>query len=96
MSYAEAEEACEVSVHFLNPAMPTLAQQTDSSIKLASVVEGFAGTPTFWRLNGFDDDEVRNLASECDRNRARSALSDFLSARTDAPAQDAGATPADD
>ena len=96
VSYAEAEEACEVSVHFLNPAMPTLAQQTDSSIKLASVVEGFAGTPTFWRLNGFDDDEVRNLASECDRNRARSALNNFLSARTDAPAQDAGATPADD
>ena len=44
VTYAEAEEACEVSAHFLNPAMPTLAQQTDSSIKLASAVEGFAGT----------------------------------------------------
>ena len=98
VSYAEAEEACEVSVHFLNPAMPTLAQQTDSSIKLASVVEGFAGTPTFWRLNGFDDDEVRNLASECDRNRARSALDSFLSARADATSQGSpgAVAPADD
>ena len=76
-----------MSVHFLNPAMPTLAQQTDSSIKLASVVEGFAGTPTFWRLNGFDDDETRNVGSECERNRARAALSGFLAGRA-APAAD--------
>ncbi len=68
MGYAEAEEACDVSVNFLNPAMPTLAQQTDSSIKLASAVDGFAGTPTFWRLNGLDDDEVRNVMSEIRRN----------------------------
>ena len=87
VSFAEAQGACDVSVHFLNPAMPTLAQQTDSSIKLASVVEGFAGTPTFWRLNGFDDDETRNVGSECERNRARAALSGFLAGRA-APAAD--------
>ena len=70
-SYADAQASCDVSVHFLNPAMPTLAQQTDSSIKLASVVDGFAGTPTFWRLNGLDDDEVRNVESEIRRNVTR-------------------------
>ena len=89
VTYAEALEACEVSVHFLNPAMPTLAQQTDSSIKLASAVEGFAGTPTFWRMNGLDDDEVRDATSECERNRAKAAVSTFLSGRFgagDAPA----------
>lgn len=79
VTYAEAEEACEVSVHFLNPAMPTLAQQTDSSIKLASAVGGFAGTPTFWRLNGFVDDEVRNITSECERNANKAAVASFLS-----------------
>lgn len=78
-SYAEAEEACDVSVNFLNPAMPTLAQQTDSSIKLASAVDGFAGTPTFWRLNGLDDDEVRNVMSEIRRNVTRSAAFDLIS-----------------
>jgi hypothetical protein len=83
VTYAEAEGACEVSVHFLNPAMPTLAQQTDSSIKLASAVEGFAGTPTFWRLNGFDDDEVRNLTSECERNANKAAVASFLSLGAD-------------
>ena len=78
VSFAEAQAACDVSVHFLNPAMPTLAQQTDSSIKLASAVEGFAGTPTFWRLNGFDDDETRNVSSECERNVNRAAVSRLM------------------
>lgn len=67
-----------MSVSFLNPAMPTLAQQTDSSIKLASAVEGFAGTPTFWRLNGLDDDEVRNVVSEIRSNVTRSAALDKI------------------
>ena len=86
VTYAEAFEACEVSAHFLNPAMPTLAQQTDSSIKLASAVDGFAGTPTFWRLNGLDDDEVRDVSSECERNRAKASVSDFLAGRFGAAA----------
>lgn len=92
-SYEEAEDACGVSVHFLNPAMPTLAQQTDSSIKLASVVEGFAGTPTFWRLNGLDDDEVRNVSSEIRRNVTRSAALDLMAGVTQAAEP---APPADD
>ena len=78
IGYAEAEEACDVSVNFLNPAMPTLAQQADSSIKLASVVDGFAGTPTFWRLNGLDDDEVRNVVSEIRRNVTKAAAFDLM------------------
>lgn len=87
-TYAEALETLDVSVHFLNPAMPTLAQQTDSSIKLASVVDGFAGTPTFWRLNGFDDDEVRNLTSECERNVTKSAVSALMSGIVSASGED--------
>ena len=88
-SYAEAEEACDVSVSFLNPAMPTLAQQTDSSIKLASAVDGFAGTPTFWRLNGLDDDEVRNVMSEIRRNVTRPVAFDVISAASQDQAQTA-------
>ena len=90
-SYAEAEEACDVSVNFLNPAMPTLAQQTDSSIKLASAVDGFAGTPTFWRLNGLDDDEVRNVMSEIRSNVTRSAALDQIFGAPQEPAKTAAA-----
>ena len=89
VTYAEAEAACAVSVHFLNPAMPTLAQQTDSSIKLASAVDGFAGTPTFWRLNGLDDDEVRNVMSEIRSNVTRSAALDQIFGAPQEPAKTA-------
>ena len=40
-----------------NPAMPTLAQQTDSSVKIAAAVPGFAQTKAFWVMNGFSNDE---------------------------------------
>ena len=93
-SYADAEEACDVSVNFLNPAMPTLAQQTDSSIKLASVVDGFAGTPTFWRLNGLDDDETRNVSSEIRRNVTKAAALDLMGGVREASG--GGEEPSDD
>lgn len=41
-----------------NPAMPTLAQQTDSSVKIAAAVPGFAQTKAFWIMNGFTNDEA--------------------------------------
>lgn len=41
-----------------NPAMPTLAQQTDASVKLAAAVPGFARTKAFWLMNGFSNDEA--------------------------------------
>lgn len=46
-----------IEARFPNPAMPTLAQQTDASVKIASVVPGFAETETFWELNGFGQEE---------------------------------------
>lgn len=59
----EAVEASGVPVEarFRNPAMPTLAQQTDSSVKIASVVPGFAQTDTFWEMNGFGKEERERI-----------------------------------
>lgn len=47
-----------------NPAMPTLAQQTDSSVKIASVVPGFASTKAFWVMNGFTNDEADSIMGQ--------------------------------
>lgn len=57
-------ENLAVYPRFRNPAMPTLAQQTDSSVKIASVVPSFAKTPTFWQLNGFDKEETERVLRE--------------------------------
>ena len=58
---------------FRNPAMPTLAQQTDSSVKIAAVVPDFASTPTFWQLNGFDKEETERVMRELSEARMSAA-----------------------
>ena len=48
----------------LNPAMPTLAQQTDSSVKIASAVPGFSLTKAFWLMNGYSNDEADSILAQ--------------------------------
>lgn len=65
ITFDEAEAlGLGIDSRFRNPAMPTLAQQTDSAIKLASVVDGFAGTDTFWELNGLTAEERKRVRNE--------------------------------
>lgn len=63
-----------------NPAMPTLAQQTDASVKLAAAVPGFAKTKAFWLMNGFSNDEadaimrqIRDVETDAQTREATSA-----------------------
>lgn len=88
-SFDEARELTDVSVRFLNPAMPTLSQQTDSSCKLAAAVPSFAGTPMFWRMNGMDNDETSQTMSECDRNANAGAVAPLMDAVRRAASQGA-------
>jgi len=61
---AVEELGASVDPRFRNPTMPTLAQQTDASVKIASVVPGFANTDTFWEMNGFDREERLRIMRE--------------------------------
>lgn len=69
-----------IEARFRNPAMPTLAQQTDSSVKIASVVDGFAQTETFWEMNGFGAEERIRIMRELRRARGGSIVSDLIGA----------------
>lgn len=60
----------EIMPRFINPSMPTLAQMTDASVKIASVVPAFAQTPTFWRSNGYSDEEVTTIIRELQNAQA--------------------------
>lgn len=60
-----------IEARFRNPAMPTLAQQTDSAVKIASVVEGFAATETFWELNGFGKEERERVMRQLEDAKTR-------------------------
>ena len=78
-TFAEvAGEGLGIEVRFRNPAMPTLAQQTDSSVKIASVVEGFARTETFWEMNGFGHEERTRILRELRRARGEMLLDDLM------------------
>ena len=68
-----------IEARFPNPAMPTLAQQTDASVKIASVVDGFAKTDTFWEMNGFGKEERNRVMRELRKANAQNVLDQIIS-----------------
>lgn len=74
-----ANSGIEIMPRFMNPAMPTLAQMTDASVKIASVVPAFANTPTFWRSNGYSDEEVTTIMRELQTAQATEASNAMVS-----------------
>ena len=63
-----------------NPAMPTLAQQTDSSVKIAAAVPGFAQTKAFWIMNGFANDEADAIMAQLADAQTREATNAAITA----------------
>ncbi len=79
LSFDEAAELdAGIEARFSNPAMPTLAQQTDASVKIASVVPEFAKTDTFWEMNGFSGEERSRIRRELSRADAVSSVTEAL------------------
>lgn len=68
-----------IDPRFRNPALPTLAQQTDAAVKLASVVDGFSLTDTFWELNGFNSEERKRIKNELREAQGMALLGSIMS-----------------
>ena len=84
-------DSIPIEARFPNPAMPTLAQQTDASVKIASVVPGFSETETFWEMNGFGKEErdrimrqVREAQASAESREATNAAIAAMFGGTDA------------
>ena len=69
------ERGLNILPRFRNPAMPTLAQVTDANVKIASVVPGYAHTATFWRSNGYSEEEIVTIMAELQDVQARESAS---------------------
>ena len=67
------QEGLGIVANMPNPAMPTLAQQTDASVKIASVVPGFSQTRAFWTMNGFTVEETDRILRQLEDVRTREA-----------------------
>lgn len=73
------EEFGDFTANFRNPAMPSIVSQTDANVKLASVVQGYAGTDTFWEQVGFPEDMRKKVEAEIRRSGAIDAVQALLS-----------------
>ena len=79
-SFYEIEDlGLGIEARFRNPAMPTLAQQTDSAVKISSQVPNFALTETFWELNGFGKEERIRIMRQLEDVRTAEASTAILS-----------------
>ena len=53
-----------LTVQWKNPLFNSLAASADAAQKLAATVPGFANTPTFWKMLGYNDSEVAVVLAE--------------------------------
>lgn len=77
---AIAARGYNILPRFQNPAQPTLAQMTDSNVKIASVEPLYAKTRTFWRTQGFTDEQVETIINEINQAEQAQATSNAINA----------------
>ena len=66
--------------NFQNPAMPSVVSQADAAVKIASVVPGFAGTQSFWKMVGLPEDARDEVRAETAEANAQAMLSQLFGA----------------
>lgn len=67
-------EITSLEVKFSNPQHTTLSARADAAQKTAQSVPGFTKTRAYWRMSGFDEDEIDEVLSDLDRIEAQSSL----------------------
>lgn len=77
---AVAERGYNILPRFQNPAQPTLAQMTDANVKIASVEPLYAKTRTFWRTQGFTDEQVETVLNEISQAEQQQATNNAITA----------------
>lgn len=75
-----AERGLNILPRFQNPAQPTLAQMTDSNVKIASVEPLYAKTRTFWANQGFTAEQVETVLNEMEQAEKEQAANDAIAA----------------
>lgn len=73
-----ADLAESVSVHWRNPAMPSLASQSDAMVKQASVAEWLPDTDVYWESLGYSEEQRMRLAAGRRRYQGRMTANDVL------------------
>ena len=76
-----AERDYNILPCFRDPVISTLAQTVDAHVKIASQVDGYALTPSFWKeIKHNNDDAVRAVLEELDEVKGKEAASAAVTA----------------
>ena len=67
-------EVPSLEVKFENPQHTTLSARADAAQKTAQKVSGFTKTRAYWRMLGYDEDEIDEVLGDLDRIEAQGAL----------------------
>lgn len=79
------DEERDITVSFVNPAMPSIVSQADAMTKIAAVVPEFAGTDTFFEQIGMSEDIRRKALSEMRRKKAAMELAEAMEKEEEDP-----------
>lgn len=63
----------DVTANYRNPAMPSIVSMADAAVKIAGAVDGFAGTPYFWKMIGLPED-ARHEIEQAQQAAATNAM----------------------
>ena len=72
------EEERGMTAHFADPSMLTISQAADASLKVTSIVPGYAETDVFWERMGFDEDERHRIATQMTDAERRTIAANVL------------------
>ena len=68
------DEEKDITAHFKNPSMPSIASTADAAIKIAASRQGFAETDVYLEMVGFDQADIRRIKEQELRARGRSLI----------------------
>lgn len=72
------EEQKAVSVHWADPAAPSVAAMSDAMTKQAAIVDWLPETSVFWEKLGYSEDERRRIMSEKESAQSAAAFAALL------------------
>ncbi len=71
-------EIASMAPRFMNPAIPSIASQTDAVVKQVSAVPGFANTRVFWEQLGYDDAQIARIQSDMERAATKQRIAELM------------------
>lgn len=77
------QEIASMAPRFMNPAIPSIASQTDAVVKQVSAVPAFANTRVFWEQLGYDDAQITRIQSDIERSQSKQRITTLMAPASD-------------